>query len=490
MSLDTPTSWIAATPHGTAPQAPMDRVHSNPISRDRTRQRLAVITEAARRSGSYVANASYRSVAPSADAIAGLDAFRRPLQDAPIEPREVLAELDTFGSPATVVSTHGRYFGFVNGGIDPAAHAAAILAGTWDQNAAMPSQSPVAATLEDVAGAWIVDALGLPSSAVASFCAGATVANLTAIIAARDALYAKQGWDVARDGLAGAPALRIVLGAEAHASVYKSLRLAGFGAAQIEHVPTDDTGAIRADAFPTDTDDGTLVILQAGNVNTGASDPFADIIPGVRERGGWVHIDGAFGLWAAASPTRRHLVDGSELADSWTTDAHKWLNVGYDSGIVIVRDLDALVRAMSIEAAYLATDGSPPAMNRGIQISQRARGIETWAMLASHGRDGLADLIDRTCDLATQFANELSAGGVEVLCTPILNQVLVAFGDAQETDSVIAAVQREGTLWAGASEWDGRRAMRLSVSDAATTPDDIHACAQAVLRIWGRVQLR
>lgn len=494
MSIDTPTSPAHAALPDSDPDAnlaaAMERVHTNPASRARSRQRLALITEAARRAGSYVANASHRSVAPSDDAVAGLDAFRRPLQDAPIEPREVLAELDTFGSPATVVSTHGRYFGFVNGGIDPTAHAAAILVGTWDQNAAMPSQSPVAATIDDVAGTWVIDALGLPSSAVASFCAGATVANLTAIIAARDALYAKQGWDVGRDGLAGAPALRIVLGAEAHASVYKSLRLAGFGAAQIEHVPTDSTGAIRADAFPTDTDERTLVILQAGNVNTGASDPFADIIPGVRERGGWVHIDGAFGLWAAASPKRRHLVAGSELADSWTTDAHKWLNVGYDSGIVIVRDVDALVTAMAIDAAYLATDGAPPAMNRGIQISQRARGIETWAMLASHGKNGLADLIDRTCDLAQRFADKLTEGGVEVLCSPVLNQVLVAFGDEAQTDLVIDAVQRDGTMWAGASEWHGRRAMRLSVSDAATTSDDIDASAAAILRVWSAVGLR
>jgi len=468
--------------------AAMERVYTNPISRARNRQRLALITEAARRSGSYVANASHRPIAPAADAVAGLDAFRRPLQDFPIEAREVLAELDTFGSPATVVSTHGRYFGFVTGGIDPAAQAAAILVGTWDQNAAIPSQSPVAATIGDVAGSWVIDALGLPSSAVASFCGGATVANLTAIIVARDALYAKQGWDVARDGLVGAPALRLILSAEAHASVYKSLRLAGFGTAQIEYVPTDHTGAIRADAFPTDTDDSTLVILQAGNVNTGASDPFADIIPGVRERGGWVHVDGAFGLWAAASPKRRHHVAGSELADSWATDAHKWLNVGYDSGIVMVRDAGALERAMSVDAAYLATEGPPPAMNRGIQISQRARGVETWAMLASHGRDGLADLIDRTCDLATRFAATLAAGGVEVLCPPILNQVLVAFGDTATTNGVIQAVQQEGTMWAGATEWQGRRAMRLSVSDAATTSDDIDASAAALLHAWANLE--
>ena len=464
---------------------PLDRVHTNPVTLGRSRERIGLITEAARRAGSYVAGAAHRPVFPGADAVAGLDAFRRPLQDDPIPAREVLAELDTFGSPATAVLNDGRYFGFVTGGTDLAAGAAAILAGAWDQNAG--GMSPVTSVLDEVACGWVIDALGLPSTAVASFNAGATVANLTGIIAGRDALYARQGWDVARDGLAGAPALRIIVGEEVHASALKALRLAGFGESQIERVPTDAHGAIQAEAFPTDTDGRTLVLLQAGNVNTGASDPFAEIIPGVRERGGWVHVDGAFGLWAAASPRLRHLVAGVELADSWATDGHKWLNVPYDSGIVIVRDPADLTRAMAGDAPYLRGAASTP-MHKGIQISQRARAIDAWAMLASHGRRGLAELVERTCGLAQRFADALEAGGASVLAPVALNQVLVAFGDEEQTEAVIAAVESDGTCWAGTTVWKGRRAMRVSVSDAATTADDVDASAAAMLRCWESVR--
>lgn len=475
-------------------------VHTNPAALALARERIAITTEAARRAGSHLASAAHRPVAPGPEALAALDVFRRPLQAEPIPAREVLAELDAFGSPASVVSTHGRYFGFVNGGTLPAAAGAAILAGAWDNNAGSAVSAPTSAVLDEVAGRWIVDALGLPSTAVASFCAGATVANLTAIIAARDAVLARSGWDVGERGLAGAPAMRIVIGAEAHTSIIKALRLAGFGEAQLERVPTDANGAIDADAFPTDTDELTLVILQAGNVNTGASDPFERIIPGARARGSWVHVDGAFGLWAAASPTRRHLVAGVEEADSWGTDAHKWLNVPYDSGIVILREPEHLLRAMSADAPYLVAGGDeqhPEARNRGIQMSQRGRGLEAWAALASLGTKGLAELIDRTSDHAGRLAALLAEGGAEVLNDVVLNQVIVAFGaapgapgDDAMTDAVVAAVQADGTCWAGASTWQGRRVMRLSVSDAATTADDIEASARAILACWERDRLR
>ncbi|GMA36412.1 pyridoxal phosphate-dependent decarboxylase family protein [Demequina litorisediminis] len=377
-----------------------------------------------------------------------------------------------------MVTTHGRHFGFVTGGTDPAAGAAAILAGAWDQNPG--AYSPVAEAIDEVACAWIVDALGLPSTTVAAFNGGATIANLTGIIAGRDALLARHGWDVAERGLAGAPTLRVIVGEEAHVSVLKALRLAGFGQAHIERVPTDATGAIDATQFPEDTDALTLVVLQAGNVNTGASDPFAAIIPGVRERGGWVHVDGAFGLWTAASPRLRHLVAGVDLADSWATDGHKWLNLPYDSGVVAVRDGADLHRAMHSDADYLPAD--PRAMrNRGIQISQRARGVEAWAMLASHGRSGLADIVDRSCAHAALLAQLLADGGAEIIAPVALNQVLVRFGDDAATQTVIAAVQAEGTTWAGGTVWRGRHAMRLSVSDTATTVDDVRAAAAAIL---------
>jgi glutamate/tyrosine decarboxylase-like PLP-dependent enzyme len=463
---------------------PLAQIHENPLTIARNREHVALIAEAARRSGSYLANAAHRSIAAPANAVAALDAFRRPLQDEPVDARAVLAELDALGSPATTIQGQGRYFGYVNGGLDPAAHAAAILAGTWDQNVGAHIMTPIATTLDEVAGEWVVDALGLPSSAQASFNAGATIANLTGIIAARDALYAKQGWDVGHDGLAGAPALRIIVGNEIHASALKALRLAGLGTGGLERIPTDSNGAIIADAFPTDTDDATLVLLQAGNVNTGHSDPFTRIIPGVRERGGWVHVDGAFGLWAAASPEHRHLVAGVEFADSWATDAHKWLNAPYDSGILIVRDPATAVRSMSTDAAYLNTGETAPPFQRGIQMSQRARGVETWAVLASHGKTGLADLIDRSIGHAQHFAHALTGAGAAILAPVVLNQVLVAFGDDATTNAVIAAVQAEGTLWAGGTVWHGKHAMRLSVSDAATTRDDIDASAAAIVRLW------
>ena len=408
---------------------------------------------------------------------------------------EVLAELDELGSPATTVQAAGRYYGYVTGGVEPAAAAAAILAGAWDQNVALPGMSPVASLLDEVAAEWIIDLLGLPPDAVATFTSGATLANFTAIVAARDALLARAGWSVEERGLTGAPSIRVIAGAEVHASALKSLRMAGLGPGTVERVPVDANGAIDADAFPTDTDGLTLVLLQAGNVTSGASDPFARIIPGVRQRGGWVHVDGAFGLWAAASPTRRHLVDGVELADSWATDAHKWLNAPYDSGIVIVRDMADLHRAMSIQAPYLATSDERSLMHLSPHMSQRARGVETWALLAARGRDGIADLVDGCCEHATQLAHLLEAAGVEVLAHPVLNQLPVAFGstpgepgDDSVTDAAIAAIQAEGTLWAGASTWRGKRILRLSVSDAATTRDDIDAAATAILGCWKAVR--
>jgi len=467
------------------------QARTHPAALNRLRERISLTTEAARRAGGYLAAAPHRSIAPTPEAVAALETFKRPLQDDPISARDVLAELDAFGSPATVIQGVGRYFGYVNGGVEPAAAAAAILAGAWDQNVALPGMSPVGTVLDEVAAGWIVDLLGLPSDAVATFTTGATLANFTAIVAARDALLARAGWSVEEDGLSGSPAIRVIAGAEVHASALKSLRMAGLGAGSIERVPVDADGAIDADAFPTDTDALTLVLLQAGNVTSGASDPFARIIPGVRERGGWVHVDGAFGLWAAASPTRKHLVDGVELADSWATDAHKWLNAPYDSGVVIVRERADLYRAMAITAPYLATTDARPLMHLSPHMSQRARGVETWALLAARGRDGIAALIDDTCDRATQFAELLGNAGVEVLAQPVLNQVPVAFGtapgepgDDAVTNAAIAAIQAEGTLWAGASMWRGKRILRLSVSDAATTSDDVVAATLAILECW------
>jgi glutamate/tyrosine decarboxylase-like PLP-dependent enzyme len=448
--------------------------------------RAGLVLDAARRAARYVTASADRSVAPSPEALAALDGFGAELPEGPVPAAEVLDRLDRLGSPATMVSTQGRYFGFVTGGTDPAAQAAAVLAGAWDQNAGLPVMSPVAAHLDRLAAGWAVDLLGLPASAVAVFCSGATVANLTGILAGRDALLARLGWDVDRRGLAGSPPLRVVTGAEAHTSVLKALRMAGIGRDAVTRVPTDDCGRLRA-AQLLDVDDRTLVVLQAGNVDTGHSDPFAEVVGRARDQGAWVHVDGAFGLWAAASPALRHLVAGVEGADSWGTDAHKWLNAPYDSGIAICAQGEDLRRAFSTSAAYLASAGEREPLHLSVQMSQRARGVEAWAVLASRGRRGMAELVERNCRQAARLVRALAAGGAQVLAPVALNQALVHFGDDATTDAVIATLQREGTCWAGATTWHGRRAVRLSVSDAATTDDHIDRAAEAILASWKAV---
>ncbi|MEM9133541.1 MAG: pyridoxal-dependent decarboxylase [Actinomycetota bacterium] len=423
---------------------------------------------------------------PSAEALAGLDQLPAELADEPVDPAAVLALLDTHGSPATARTNGGRYFGFVNGGTDPAGLGAAVLAAAWDQNAALPVMSPVAGHLDAVAARWITELLGL-EGAEAAFCAGASVANLTAVCAARDALLERAGWSVADDGLVGAPPLHLVATAEVHVSVLKALRVAGLGTAGIVSVPTDGCGRLIATELPP-LGPRSLVLTQAGNVNTGHSDPFEPIIAAAREAGAWVHVDGAFGLWAAAAPERRHLVAGVEGADSWATDGHKWLNTPYDCGIALCARSDDLRRSMATDAAYLAHDGARAAMHLGVQMSQRARGVETWAVLASRGRRGIADLVETTCRRATDLAERLDAAGVEILAPVVLNQALAHLDDDATTDAVLAAVQADGTIWAGGTTWQGRRAIRLSVSDGATTEADIAVAADTIVRSWRRVR--
>jgi glutamate/tyrosine decarboxylase-like PLP-dependent enzyme len=421
-------------------------------------------------------------VAPSADAELPEQLDDNFLEE-PWPAEAVLELLADAGDVGATRTTGGRYFGFVTGGIEPIALAASTLAGAWDQNAGLPVMSPLAAKLDETAARWIVDLLDLPSESVASFCAGATVANLTGIMTGRDALLDRVGWDIRTRGLAGSPPIAVVTGDEAHASALKALQLAGFGSDQVWRVPTDDCGRVRVDAWP-ETTGPTLVVLQAGNVNTGHSDPFEAILPNLDRDRTWVHIDGAFGLWAKAAPDRRHTVNGVEAADSWATDGHKWLNAPYDCGVVICRDRDALGRAMTMSAAYVASAAERVPMNLGIQMSQAARAIPVWAILATLGRDGLGALVERTCRLAERMAERLAENGVEVLAPVVLNQVLARFGDDLTTDSVIDAVQRDGTCWMGGTVWRGRHAMRISVSDSSTTEHDIDVSADAVLRAW------
>ncbi len=459
-----------------------------------TDSRTEVLVEAARRAGRYQQDLRTRAVAPAGSALADLGHFDAELPEGPRSAAEVLAQLDRLGSPATMASNGGRYFGFVNGGTDLAAQAAAIMVGAWDQNTASPVMSPIAARLDDVAAGWVCSLLGLPVGATASFCGGATIANLTGIMAGRDALLGRLGWSVDERGLRGSPALRVLTGEEAHISVLKALRAAGFGRADVTLVPTDGYGRVRVDAVGP-IDDRTLVVLQAGNVNTGHSDPFQPIVDRAAAVGAWVHVDGAFGLWAAAAPGRAPLVTGVERADSWATDGHKWLNLPYDCGIAICARIEDLTRALATDAAYVATGTTTSTgaatrvpMHLGLQMSQRARGVEVWAMVASRGRGGVADLIERCCVLAELAARRFEELGARLLVPVALNQVLIQFDDDATTDAVIDAVQQDGTCWAGATSWQGRRAMRFSVSDQATTEADVEVSVAAIGRCWTGVR--
>ncbi|MDH3704995.1 MAG: pyridoxal-dependent decarboxylase [Acidimicrobiia bacterium] len=444
-----------------------------------------LLADAATRARRYLADIDDRSVAPSDEAVAGLSAFDEAVPDGPTDPASTLALLDDAGSPATVATNAGRYFGFVTGASYPAATASGWLAAAWDQNAAVEVMSPVAATLDRVVGRWIVDLLDLPDGTGTSFVTGATMANATGLAVGRDEVLGRHGWDVPARGLFGAPPLTVVVGAEAHSTIAKSLALIGLGRDRVEVAPADEQGRIDADHLP-DVDGPVLVSAQAGNVNTGSFDPFDALADWVAERNGWLHVDGAFGLWARAGVTTRHLTAGLARADSWATDGHKWLNVSYDCGLALVADQAALARTLAMQAAYLP-DADVELMNRTPQSSQRARAAEVWAVLRSLGRSGVADLIDRCCAHARHLAEGLADAGHQVLNDVVLNQVLVRFGEPGDegdatTDVVIGAIQADGTCWCGPTTWHGQRAMRISVSSYATTDADIEASLAAIVR--------
>lgn len=443
--------------------------------------RAEIMQLAAELGGRYLAGLDARSVAPDDAAVAGLAALDVPLQAKPLPPAEVVRELDRVGSPAAVASAGGRYFGFVVGGSLPVTVGAAVLASAWDQNGGLNAMSPVATALESVAAKWTLAALGLPEGAAVGFTTGATMGNFTALAAARHALLARSGWNVEEEGLFGAPLLDVVVGEEVHVSVMKALAMLGLGRARVVRVPVDGQGRMRADMLPK-LGPATIVCVQAGNVNTGAFDPLEELTARARDAGAWVHVDGAFGLWAQASASLSHLAAGAGEADSWSTDAHKWLNVPYDSGLAIVRDPGALHGAMANSAAYLI-EGRRDGFAFVPEMSRRARGIEVWAALRSLGRNGLADLIERCVAHARRFADGLRAGGFEILNEVVLNQVLVSFRDAERTNRVIAAIQRDGTCWCGGTVWQGKTAMRISVSSWATTTEDVDRSVAAMLRV-------
>ncbi len=408
------------------------------------------------------------------------------LPDAGTDDLGVVSELIAAAEPGVMGTQTGRYFGFVIGSALPASIAADWLAATWDQNAFSVVSSPVAAAVETVVAKWLAALLRLPADVATGFVTGAQGANTTALAVARHHVLAAAGWDVTRDGLQGAPRVRVLAGGERHVTIDRSLRLLGLGTAALELVPADGQGRIRADELGevlARVDGPTIVCAQAGNVNTGAVDPVGEIADICAPAGAWLHVDGAFGLWAAASPRFRHLTEGCERADSWATDAHKWLNAPYDCGVVFCRHPESHGAAMTLAASYLQRGEGRSPSDWVPEASRRARGFAVWAALRSLGRTGVADLVERCCDHATRFAELLGAEpGVEILNDVVLNQVLVRFGDDDETTrEVVRRVQAEGTCWLGGTDWQGRAAMRISVSSFRTTSEDVERSAGAIL---------
>jgi glutamate/tyrosine decarboxylase-like PLP-dependent enzyme len=441
-----------------------------------------LLYDAYERSLNYLKHRDMRSVFPTPAAIKNLERLNVKLPDAGLAPAAVLQMLDEYGSPAATASAGGRYFGFVIGGSLPAALAANWLAGAWDQNAGLYAISPVAARLEEISEGWLVDLLGLQEGTAVGFVSGATMANFTALAAARHALMERAGWNVEDQGLYGAPEIKVVVGDEYHASMRKALVLIGFGRERVHKVPVDDQGRMIVKELP-ELDELTLVCAQSGNVNTGSFDDVQAVCEKAKAAGAWVHVDAAFGLWARVAPELAHLAAGIEMADSIATDAHKWLNVPYDSGLVFVKNREALIKANVSSAAYLIESGKRENYFYAPEMSRRARGVEIWAALLSLGRNGLAEMVSRCCRHARRFAAGLKEAGYEILNDVVLNQVLVSFGSPEKTQEVIRKIGEEGTMWAGGTSWQGHTAMRISVSSWATTDEDVEKSLEAIVKI-------
>jgi glutamate/tyrosine decarboxylase-like PLP-dependent enzyme len=442
-----------------------------------------LLHDAAERGIRYREDIAERRVGPSREAVDSVGRFEEALTDEGCDAADTLALLDEVGSPASVGMSAPRFFGFVIGGSMPVTVATNWLTTAWDQNAVMNEVTPAVSMLERISLGWLLELLDLPEDCGAGFVTGATVANFTALAAARNRVFERAGWDVEQDGLTGAPPLTVIVGEEAHPTLIKSLGLLGLGRGRAVRVPVDGQGRMVATGMPRIAGP-TIVCAQAGNINTGAFDPIAEICDAVRPAGAWVHVDGAFGLWAAAVPEMRHLAGGFGDADSWATDAHKWLNVPYDSGIAFSRDTEALKSAMAITADYLpmVTEHRNPS-DFTPELSRRARGVDVWAALRTLGRNGVRELVSRNCAQARRFAEGLRDAGYEVLNDVVLNQVLVSFGDSERTRKVAEGLRQDGTCWCGTTVWQGRTAMRISVCNWSTTQEDVERSLEAMIRI-------
>ncbi len=438
-----------------------------------------VFETAYRHSRAYMRDIPERAVMPSEEALQKLPQLREPLPFEGEPAAQVIDRLHELGSPNTVASTGGRFFGFVVGGALPVAVAASWLASSWDQNAGTWVLSPIAGDLETVSGEWMLELFGLPRDAVFGFVTGATMATFSSIAAARSALLRRRGFDVKRSGLAGVPPIRLIMSEEIHPTNKAALGYAGFGTDQIEYVPVDDQGRMIPEKMPP-LDDLSLVMLQSGNINSGASDDFQTICELAKEAGAWTHVDAAFGLWARVSEHKKHLVEGIELADSWSVDGHKWLNLPQDSAVYFCRDGEAIHDAFGVDATYLIRDGNRQGNNFTPELSRRARGVEFWAALKSLGRNGIANIVDETCRHARVFADGIAQSGLEVLNDVVLNQVVFRAGSAEQTKQVLERIQNSGVLWLGPTTWRGAYALRISVSSAATNDADVQRSLEAI----------
>jgi glutamate/tyrosine decarboxylase-like PLP-dependent enzyme len=439
--------------------------------------------QAADYAADFVETLQTRPIRAEADVDELTSSLGGPLPEGPTDPRAVIASLVENVEPGLCATPSGRFFGFVIGGAVPASVAADILTSAWDQNAGLYVAGPAAAVVEEVCRGWLIELLGLPPHVSVAFVTGAQMAHVTALAAARHHVLEKAGWDVPQQGLAGAPEIRVVVAAKRHVTVDRALRLLGIGASSLDLVPVDDQGRMQVEQLRFG-DGPTIVCGQAGEVNTGAFDDLDAIADAAAGAGAWFHLDGAFGLWAAASPELRHLVRGAERADSWTVDCHKWLNVPYDSGLAFCAHPDAHRAAIAVTASYLVfgrDERERDQMDWTPEFSRRARGFTVYAALRSLGRSGVAEMVERSCEHARLFARLLEEGGGTILNDVVLNQVLVRFGDGERTREVIRRVQEDGTCWLGGTEWQGEHAMRVSVSNWRTTREDVERSVDAIL---------
>lgn len=441
-------------------------------------QEKALFDQAKNAAYDYIDHLDAMAVSPSDASISDLKVFDEPLPEDPCRPSEVLDLLHEYGSKNTIAQTGGKYFGFVCGGSLPVSLASKWLSDVWDQNTALFVMSPIAAKLEETCEKWLADLLGLNPDTAAGFVSGTSTAIICALAAARNELLRRKGWDVSEKGLFGAPPIRVVLSEQAHSSVFKALAMLGMGKSRVELVPADDKGRISLEKLP-EIDSNTLLIIQAGNVNSGAFDPIDRLCDIANKAGAWVHVDGAFGLWAAASENYRSLTKGMEKADSWSVDAHKTLNVPYDCGIVLCKDRSALVSSMQATGSYIQYSENRDGMLYTPEMSRRARSIELWTVLKYLGKSGVQALLDRLCDGAEYFAEKLSENGFSILNDIVFNQVLVKCETPEITRETLKNIQSSGKCWCGGAVWKSEPVIRISVCSWQTTKKDIDDCVEA-----------